>query len=304
MPLLVLLTFTFVALLAGLLVGVFFNRAAVERRVDAEVAELFAEVETMPTYFRADELDGLPPPVVRFFRRNLIEGQPHPSCVRVRQHGESRDAPGQPWVEFVGEGYAVSGRPALLEFTRARPYPLVWVDHRLLYLRGRGQRTAKWMSSLTTVDTGDDATRRATLLRYLSELVLLPPALLAGDNLRWEPVDDAHARAILRDGELEVRATFEFDELGNAVGFVADERPRGSSGEAARWTVRYAEHRSFGELQLPTRIEGQWQLGEVAFPHLRRTVDAVEVDVPRRWGATSSSRPTAEPEQGPDDPQA
>jgi len=283
----VLLTFTFAALLAGLSAGVFFNRRAFEREVDSEVAELFAEVETMPTYFSADELEGLPAPVQRFFKRNLQDGQPHPSCVRVRDRGEVREAPGQPWTEFVGEVYAIRGGPAVLKFRRARPFPLVWVDSRAVYLRGRGRVVAKLFSSLTTVDEDGDAARRGMLLAYLAELALLPPALLPSDTLRWEPIDDDRATLIVVDGELEVRAQLCFDEFGNLVRFETHDRPcpiEDVDHEGpARWTVRFTERRDFGGLHLPTRIDAEWQLGELIFPHVRRNIDAVEVDVPRRW---------------------
>ncbi|NVB37010.1 hypothetical protein G6O69_04155 [Pseudenhygromyxa sp. WMMC2535] len=291
MPLLALLTFTFAALIAGLTLGVLLNRNSFERQVDAEVAELFSEVETMPTYFSPEQLANLPSPVERFIRRNLHEGQPHPSCLRARERGDMRERPGQPWTEYVGETYLVTGSPAMLWFGRLRPLPIVWIDTRQLYLRGRAQLRSKLLSSVSTIDASDDATRRSALVQYLAELALLPPALLPGDNLRWEAIDDSRARVLLRDGELEIGGDFSFDELGNIVAFETLDRPRATApglqpkAGAAIWRVRYAEHRSFGELQLPTQVEAEWEQEGTIFPHVRMTIEAVEVDVPRRWGA-------------------
>ena len=282
MPVLALITFSFAALLAGLIVGVLFNRRAFEARVDAEVADLFAEVETMPTYFDASELEGLPAPVRRFFERNLHQGQPHPSCLRARQEGSMRDKPGQPMTEFVGELYLVANPPGMLWFARLRPLPLVWIDSCQVYLRGRAQVRSKLLSSLSTVDAKDDGTRRATAVQYLAELALLPPALLPGDHLRWEAVDDERARVILRDGELEVSGVFAFDELGNIVGFSSEDRVHSDRPDAS-WRVRYGEHRAFGELQLPTMFEVEWHTPETVFASASWQIMVVEVDVPRRW---------------------
>lgn len=293
MPLLALITLSFAALLAGLGVGVVLNRSALERQIDAEVAELFAEVETLPTYFVASELEGLPSPVRRYLERNLSEGQPHPSCVRVREIGSVCDAPGQPWTEVAGESYLVAGRPGLLSFARLRPYPLVWVDARTLYLRGRVNVLAKLMSSLSTVDSSEAVQRRAVLVAYLADLALLPPALLPGDHLRWEAIDDVRARARVRDGELEVSGVFVFDELGDVVAFESDDRPAigspaQSKGEAL-WRVRFGEHRRFADLHVPTLIEEEWVVGEAVLPERRRSLQAIEVDVPRRWGSPGES---------------
>lgn len=289
---LALLTFTLAALIAGLTVGALLNRTAFERRIDGEVADLFAEIETMPTYYSERELDGLPEPVQRFFRRNLQDGAPHQSCVRTRESGRVRQRPGQPWTEHVGEQYVVASTPALLWFARLRPLPFVWVDVRTLYLRGRGHTLVKLLSSLSSVNQHDDATRRATLVNYVAELALLPGALLPGDDREWEAVGEHAARFSISDGELRVAGVFHFDELGNVIRFESEDRPYlGEQAPAhARWVVRYGEHRSFGELQLPTKIDVEWQLGEQTFHYLERTFEAIELEVPRRFGA-SEARP-------------
>ena len=290
MPTLALLTFTLAALIAGLIVGALLNRTAFERRIDAEVAELFAEIETMPTYYSERELEGLPEPVQRFFRRNLQEGAPHQSCVRTREAGRVRQRPGQPWTEFVAEQYVVASTPALLWFARLRPLPLVWVDARTLYLRSRGHTLVKLLSSLSSVNQSDDATRRAVLVNYIAELALLPGGLLPADDRTWEPIGEHAAKFSLRDGELRVAGVFHFDELGNVLRFESEERPYlgEQKPSSARWVVRYAEHRSFGELQLPTRIDVEWQLDEQTFQYVERTLEAIELDVPRRFGATEA----------------
>jgi hypothetical protein len=285
MPVLALFTFTLAALIAGLVVGALLNRGAFERRIDAEVAELFAEVDTLPTYYSSErELDGLPAPVQRFFRRNLQDGAPHQSCVRTREVGQIRQQPGQPWTEFVGEQYVLASSPALLWFARLRPFPLVWVDARALYLRGRAHTHVKLLSSLTSVDERNDATRQATLVRYIADLALLPGALLPGDDRKWEAIDEHRARFTLRDGELCVSGVFSFDEFGNMIRFECEDRPY-RAGKPARWVVRYAEHRSFAELELPTKIDVEWALEDQTFHYLDKVIEAVELDVPRRFGA-------------------
>jgi len=290
MPLLALLTFTFAALLSGLIVGALLNRTAFERRIDAEVADLFGEIDTMPTYYSEKELDGLPEPVQRFFRRTLQDGAPHQSCTRTRESGRSRHNFGGPWTEFVAEGYLVATAPARLWFARLRPFPLVWVDVRSLYLRGRGHFLAKLLSSLHSRDAQDDATRREILLGYIAELALLPGALLPDGTRSWEPISDRAARFSMLDGELLVSAVFFFEEFGNVVRFETEDRPYlgPRKPNTARWVVRYSEHRSFGELELPTQIDTQWELDDETFHYSEKMIDVIELDVPRRFGASEA----------------
>jgi hypothetical protein len=293
MPLLALLTFTFAALLAGLVVGVLLNRTALERRVDASVVELFAEIETLPTYYKEADVAALPEPARRFFQRNLHEGMPHQSCVRVRETGTTRQKPGQPWTEFVAEEYMVASPPGMLWYARLRPFPLVWIDLLSTYVRGRARVQAKLMSSVSTIDDSDEVTRRSSLFRHVAGLALFPGALLPADDREWGEHGEDSASFTLRDGVIEVRGVFFFDELGNVVRFETDERPltgvgaEPNAGGPVRWVVRYAEHRAFGssgDLQLPTKIGMEWQVGGEVFRYVEKTVQAFELDIPRRWG--------------------
>ncbi|PRQ09056.1 DUF6544 family protein [Enhygromyxa salina] len=288
MPLLALLTFTFAALLAGLTVGVLLNRTALERRVDAQVVELFAEIETLPTYYKEADVAALPEPARRFFQRNLHEGMPHQSCVRVREAGTTRHRPGQPWTEFVAEEYMVASPPGMLWFARLRPFPLVWIDVLSTYLRGRARMQAKLMSSVSSIDDSDELTRRASLLRHVAGLALFPGALLPADDREWGEHGEDSASFTLRDGVIEVTGVFFFDELGNVVRFETDERPYEGAKPpgAARWVVRYAEHRGFGsggDLQLPTKIDMEWHVAGQVFHYVEKRVEGFELDIPRRW---------------------
>lgn len=294
MPVLVLFTFSLVALMLGLGVGVLLNRSSFERRVDAEVATLFGELDTLPTYHAERELEGLPAPVQRYLRRNLDDGAPHLSCVRMRESGTIRERIGQPWTEYEAEQYLVASTPALLWYARLRPFPLVWVDHRELLFQGRAQVLAKIFSTLGSVDRDDDATRRELLLRWLVDLVYLPSAMLAREGLTWTPLDDARAELCVREGELEVRGVFHFDEQGDVVRFESEDlrvpaalrtsTATDAAPSRALWIAEFAEHRKFGTIGVPTRIALRWDLDGQTFPYREAKLDLFETEVPRRFG--------------------
>jgi len=301
MSFLALLTFTIAALLAGLVVGALLNRKAFEARREAALGELFGSVETLPTYFRNEDIIELPEPVQRYLERNLQEDAPHHACMRVLERGSLRQQFGQPWTEFEGEGYLTASPAALVWFARLRPLPLVWVDELCVLIGGRARLGAKLLSSVTTVDASDERARQRALYRYIAHLPLLPDALLPADDRGWAGVplvdqtdedgdplmrDDA-ARFWLRLGELEVSGVFEFDEHGDVVGFWTEGRPLDEGVEhGARWVVSYEEHRSFGsgeDLFLPTKLGFGWQTGDDRIAVLDKTIGEWRVDLPRSW---------------------
>lgn len=289
MPVLVLFTLSLTALMIGLGFGVMLNRAAFERKVDAEVATLFTELDTLPTYYSERELEGLPAPVQRFFRRNLDEGAPHLSCVRLRQSGTLRERQGQPWTEYEAEEYVVGSTPALLWYARLRPFPMVWIDSRELLLRGGAHTLAKIFSTIRSLDRDDDATRKAMLLRWMMDLVYLPSALLPREGLSWTALDDDRAELTLRTGEVEVHGIFVFDDKGDVIRFESDERPwlGESRHETVLWIAELSEHRAFGGLSIPTSVALRWELDGQTFPYRQAKLDLFETEVPRRFGTPS-----------------
>jgi hypothetical protein len=294
MPVLALLTFTFAALLAGLVVGAVLNRKSIERRKDQRAAELFAQIETLPTYFNEDEIQTLPEPARRFFLRNLNNDMPHPSCLRVRESGQAREQFGTPWTEFVAEEYVLANPPGRLWFARLRPFPLIWVDRFEHYLHARAQVQAKLLSSLDTRNQTDQAAVRASLLRYIASLPLLPGALLPADDRSWSEAGPDAAKFTLRDGDVEVSGVFHVDELGNVIRFESDDWPylAGKLIKPARAIVRYSEHRVFGsngDLQLPTRLDFEWELDGQQFHEAELHVNELHIDVPHAWSAPWSA---------------
>lgn len=290
MSLLALLTLTFAALLAGLVVGALFNRRAIERRREDKIAELFAGIETLPTYFRPDDLLELPEPARRFLNRNLNEGMPCQSCARLRESGSLRERYGQPWTEFIGEGYLSAGPIGQVWFVRLRPFPLVWIDELSVLLGGRAHLQAKLLSSLTTANETDPSTLAAALCHYLAHLPLMPGAMVPGDDRGWHEGGQDAAHFWIRAGGIEVSAQFHFDELGNVTRFVTDAHPYAgdSKAETKLWTVQYGEHRDFGDdgdLQLPTKLEFAWELDSERFAYLDKHIDAWRLDEARSWSS-------------------
>ncbi len=286
MPVLVVFTLSLAALMIGLGFGVMLNRAAFERRIDAEVATLFTELDTLPTYHAEHELEDLPPAVQRFMRRNLDDGTPHLSCVRLRQSGNLRERPGQPWTEFEAEQYVVASTPALLWVARLRPFPLVWIDSRELLVQGRAHMLSKIFSTISSVDRDDDATRRALLLRWMAESVFVPSALLTREGLSWTTLDDDRAELTVRDGDIEVHGIFVFDSKGDVLRFESEDRPwtGDSRPQTAMWIAEFSEHRAFGGLNIPTSIALRWELDGQTFPYQQAKLDLFETEVPRRFG--------------------
>jgi hypothetical protein len=210
------------------------------------------------------DLAGLPPPVAAHLRAAGIVGQPRATVARLRHGGRFLASKEVGWRPISGEYVLTTGTPAFLWYGRIHLAPLVPIVARDGYALGHGRMLVKAFGAIPVVDARGPEMDQAGFDRLLAELTLVPTALLAGPELRWEPIDDASARAVLTDGGRSANLVFRRDA---ATGDVTLEMQRGHQ-EGDRMVPRTFRARSSGEplraggITLRRRLEGTWALPE------------------------------------------
>jgi hypothetical protein len=215
------------------------------------------------------DLAGLPPPVAAHLRAAGVLGQPRATVARLRHGGRFLPSKEVGWKPIAGEYVLTTGAPSFLWYGRIHVAPLVPIVARDGYALGHGRMLVKVFGAIPIVDARGPDMDQAGLDRLLAELTLVPTALLPGPHLRWEPIDDASARAVLTLGGLRASLVFRRDA---ATGETTLEMQRGHR-EGDRIVPRTFRARSSGEplraggVTLRRRLEGSWMLpeGELAY---------------------------------------
>ena len=147
----------------------------------------------MSGFVRLEELETLPGPVRRYFRRVLRDGQPVVATTEVRQEGHFllKDTP-DGWRPFSARQRFSSTSPtfvwdAQVRMIAALPWPCATV--RDAYEDGHGSTRASLFSFIPLVNAaGAPAIDEAALQRYLAEAVWFPTALLPSEYVAWSRV--------------------------------------------------------------------------------------------------------------------
>lgn len=166
----------------------------------------------------------LPEPVQRYFEYVFVEANAPMTFVELTMAGDFRRPLTKGFSPTTAEQTIAIGTPALMFSARTNMFPGVWARAYDAYAEGQMEMKAKVMSALTVVDESETPKLNQTSLRrWLLESPLYPAALLPGGPVRWEAIDDTHARAIVAaDGqEASLVATFRSD--GSLESFDAEE---------------------------------------------------------------------------------
>lgn len=229
-----------------------------------------------------EELDPLPAPVARYFRRVLPDGQRAIARARVRQTGEFLMRPtAEGWRPFAAVETFTCSPPGFLWDARIRLMPGLRVHVVDSFRDGQGSMRATLLGLVTLASArGTPEVAAGSLHRYLAEAVLLPTALLPGGGVRWLALDDGAARASLTVGATTVTLDFRFgtDGLVESVFTLARMRDVKGHGVPTAWQGRWSDYESCDGVLVPRRGEVEWLLPEGPQVYWRGRMDDVAFD--------------------------
>jgi len=244
------------------------------------------EVPT-PATFSVEELAGLPPPVIRYFRHTLRDGQRIITHARITWEG--RFNMGQPgkdnWRPFTAVQEFVPGAPGFVWDARISMVPGIPVFVRDSFVDGRGSMRGAVLGVVPVV-TADATPTLASgaLQRYLGEVAWLPTALLPRHGVRWTAIDDTSALATITAGETTVSLEFRFDDVGRNVSVFAPNRfyDNGKDQPVARpWEARSLRFGAHNGVIVASEAVAEWQLPSGRFAYWSGRPTRVEY----RYGA-------------------
>lgn len=230
-------------------------------------------------------MGSLPLPVRRYLRYAAGVEVPGIRTVHLRHSGEFRTKPESAWGAIEGEEYFTVSKPGFLWFAKMRMGPLA-IHARDRLQDGQGHMLVKLAGLIPIVNERGPNIDQGSYLRWLGEAVWFPYAFVS-PKVEWVEIHDYAARAILRDGNVEVSARFEFETDGPIRQMSATRYYSEGRGKAVLrpWVARCSGYREIGGFRIPTAVEVAWELLDQDYPYARFRVTDVE------YGTTTTNTP-------------
>ena len=217
--------------------------------------------EALP-HFSSKLSESLPAPIQRYLHYSLKEGQPNIRYAVVKQRARFRHRVDGPWFTVKATEYISGMEPGFVWDAVLTHHPLWWRTAKLGYTEGEGHGHIKLFGAITLEEFEGPETSISMLFRFLSELVWLPTGLLPTRTLTWHSIDANTARAVIRDAENSVEATFHVNGLGQIHRIVTTSKYRDlkSGFEQATFTLECKEYREVEGVMIPTEVIFIWNL--------------------------------------------
>lgn len=225
------------------------------------------------------DLATLPPLVAGYLRRAGAVGRPRAIAFRAVLSGRIRSAPDAPWMAFVGEQVNTVGPDVTRWFRMDATMLGLPVDVLHVYTGGAATMSAAACSAVRVASASGAEMGRAETVTVLNDVCLLAPWALAALPVEWEPVDERRVRVRYACGPHRVSAVLVFDDAGDLVDFVSEDRVRidGERRDRLTWSTPVGDHGELSAGRLPTAGSGLWHAPEGVYPYIEMRIHDVEM---------------------------
>ena len=260
-----------VVLLAGVVYG-FASQGPLSFRAEyrREVDQRMAETSSTPLVSERD-LGTLPEPVRQYLRVAGTVGQPRVHHFKAAWRGRIRAAPDDAWMDFTAEQHNFLDEPARL-FSMHAVKGGMPVDVLHIFRRDSATMRVRLLSLVPLANASGPELNRAETVTLFNDLCLLAPAALVDPAIRWDPIDPNSVRAHYTVGSSTISAVLSFNDAGELVDFVSEDRmvasPDGRQFTRRRWSTPVSHYRTFGQRRVSTRGQGLWHRPESDFVYI------------------------------------
>ncbi|QZD90526.1 hypothetical protein K3148_03800 [Qipengyuania aurantiaca] len=255
--------------------GIYAWSTSLSRAFNARRADAAAEPMAKMPVLTEEDIAPLPEPVRHYIGLTGSIGRPIVTEIVMHFDAAMFDAPGEPGMTGPVVQYERFDVPHRLFFmnTKMKGLPVA-----VLHDFNRDQATMRVrLAGLANVVniSGPELTRTETVT-ILNDIAFYAPSRLTDPRLEWTAIDDARAKVDFTLGSNTVSAELIFNEAGELVDFVSDDRgmlEKDGSLTIARWTTPLGNYREFDGWRLASEGVAIWHLpeGPFTYGHLRLT---------------------------------
>jgi len=216
-----------------------------------------------------DMIGELPSPVKRWLINTHVIGMKCPTTINILQRGTMRRKPDAQWMPFEATQSITIDPPAFVWKASIQANPFLEIVGRDKLVQGRGNMLIKPLSVFTIANSSGSEIDEATLIRFLAEMIWYPQASVL-EYLKWDRIDERHARVTMTVGDTRATGTFEFNADGDVSGFEAQRF--GDFGGVIRketWSISVKQYQEFQGIRIGSLSEVTWKLKEGDFMWLR-----------------------------------
>ena len=219
----------------------------------------------------------MPQPVQKYLRYVGVLNKPKVKNVRIVFDGEMRDK-GKDWFKFRSVQYNFFDEPTRLFFMKAKMFG-VTVPGYHNYHAATASMDIRLFGLFAVVQMKGPEMNKAETVTVFNDMCIMAPATLIDKRFQWEAVDSTSAKATFTNGVNTISATLYFNESGQLVNFISDDRYAVSDMKQYRFSTPMKDYKSYGQIVAPAYGEAVWHYPDGEFVYGKFNMSNIQYNV-------------------------
>jgi hypothetical protein len=224
------------------------------------------------------DIVSLPLPVQKYIRYAGAIGKPKIKNIRVVFDGEMRDK-GKDFFKFTSTQYNFFDNPARLFFMKANMYGTTVPGYHC-YQNATATMQIKLLGLFNVVNVKGNEMNKAETVTLFNDMCLMAPASLIDKRIEWLPMDSLSAKATFTNGSNKITATLYFNEKGQLINFISDDRYAIGDMKQYRFSTPAKEYMPVNGQNVLKYGEAVWHYPEGEFVYGKFNLRSIEYNVP------------------------
>lgn len=246
----------------AIVAAIFIGRAHENTRTDRLIQTLVQNAQPNANAIDFAPLTELPPPVLRYFKHVLKDGQKVIKTVEMHQSGTLRTAPDtDKWFPFTARQIVAPFATSFIWDAYVQTPLATHLQVLDSYRNGAGSGRITFLSAFPiATETDTPELNAGALHRYLAEAVWYPTALLPQAGVVWTPIDNYTALATLTDNNTTVSLEFRFNASGEVISIYTPGRFGRFDGKYRQlpWEGHFRNYQLHAGIRVPRYGEVGW----------------------------------------------
>jgi hypothetical protein len=221
----------------------------------------------------------LPLPVQKYIRYTGAIGKPKVKNMKVVFDGEMRDK-GKDFFKFTSTQYNFFDNPTRLFFMKAKMYGTKVPGYHC-YQNATASMQIKLLGLFNVVNVKGNEMNKAETVTVFNDMCLMAPASMIDKRIEWSPMDSLSAKATFTNGSYKITAILYFNEMGQLINFISDDRYAITDMKQYRFSTPAKEYSLINDRNVLKYGEAVWHYPEGEFVYGKFTLKSIEYNVIR-----------------------
>lgn len=223
------------------------------------------------------DIQHLPITVQKYLKYVGAINKPKVRNFRIEFEGEMRDK-GKDWFKFKSVQYNFITNPSRQFFMEAKIFGVPVLGYHN-YQNVTANMDIRLFGLLAVEQAKGDELNMAETVTVFNDLCMFAPAALIDKKIQWEIMDELSVKATFFNGSQKISAILLFNELGQLINFISDDRYAVSDMKRYRFSTPINNYKVINNQNIPTYGEAVWHYPDGEFVYGKFNLKKIDYNV-------------------------